>query len=362
MGPTKILFITRKWPPAVGGMETYCFELVAELERLTDLDVRALPGGADGSAPHSRALVRFGIREAWHLVTGAGGFNVIHGGDMAIWPLALIGKFRSRRSAIVLSAHGTDVAYAGRSGVKAALYRTYMRLGSRLARSVRVIANSGATAERVRALGFRQVDIVPLATRAHHSAEPATPPTPSVLFAGRLVRRKGLSWFVANVLPGLPDGIALKVAGTVWDEAERRALDAVRVAHLGTLPQAELASVMAEAICVVVPNVPVGRGHFEGFGLVAVEAAAVGGVVLASRLDGLTDAVIDGETGFLLPAADAAAWIAKIGEIAAWSEAERTAFRETARRRCAEVYAWSRVARQTLAVYRSELARKEPAE
>jgi glycosyltransferase involved in cell wall biosynthesis len=167
---------------------------------------------------------------------------------------------------------------------------------------------------------------------------------------------------VANVLPGLPDGIALKIAGTVWDEAERGALDADRVAHLGPLPQAELAALMAEAICVVVPNIPVDRGHFEGFGLVAVEAAAAGGVVLASRLDGLTDAVIDGETGFLLPPADAAAWIAKIGEIAAWSEAERTAFRETARRRSAEVFAWSRVARQTLAVYRSALAGKEPAE
>lgn len=37
----------------------------------------------------------------------------------------------------------------------------------------------------------------------------------------------------------------------------------------------------------------------EGFGLVLIEAGAVGLPVVASRIYGITDAVLDGETGFL---------------------------------------------------------------
>jgi glycosyltransferase involved in cell wall biosynthesis len=43
----------------------------------------------------------------------------------------------------------------------------------------------------------------------------------------------------------------------------------------------------------------------EGFGLVLIEAAAVGVPVLASRIYGITDAVTDGETGLLFAPGDA---------------------------------------------------------
>ena len=49
----------------------------------------------------------------------------------------------------------------------------------------------------------------------------------------------------------------------------------------------------------VLPNIRV-TGDMEGFGLVAVESASRGALVLAARLEGITDAVIDGETGILV--------------------------------------------------------------
>ncbi len=45
--------------------------------------------------------------------------------------------------------------------------------------------------------------------------------------------------------------------------------------------------------------------HREGFGQVAIEAAAAGLPVIASRIYGIVDAVLDGETGLLHPPADA---------------------------------------------------------
>ncbi len=50
----------------------------------------------------------------------------------------------------------------------------------------------------------------------------------------------------------------------------------------------------------------------EGFGLVTVEAAVRGTMVLAADIEGIRDAVIDGQTGFLLPSGRPEEWIERI--------------------------------------------------
>jgi phosphatidylinositol alpha-1,6-mannosyltransferase len=62
------------------------------------------------------------------------------------------------------------------------------------------------------------------------------------------------------------------------------------------------------------PNLSI-PGDVEGFGLVALEASMRGTYVLASAIDGITDAVVDGKNGSLLPAGDTSAWIDKIHEL-----------------------------------------------
>ena len=58
----KVRFITRKWAPAVGGMETYCLRLAEELSRIHDLEVISLPGKANGDAPSPLSLIIFGLK------------------------------------------------------------------------------------------------------------------------------------------------------------------------------------------------------------------------------------------------------------------------------------------------------------
>lgn len=350
-GGLRILFITRKYPPAVGGMETWSAELVRELRAGQSVTLHALPGRTDGGAPGPAAILRFGLSTATALLVRSAGHDVIQGGDLATWPLVLLARLRSRCAVVALAAHGTDAVYGGRRGFGPALYRRYMRLGVRLLPRARVIANSTATAARARALGFRRVSVVPLATRL--AAPPPPPPEPFLLFAGRLVRRKGLGWFVSEVLPRLPE-ITLAVAGTEWDRSETAALYDPRVRWLGPLPQPGLLDLMARATAVVAPNIAAGPGHFEGFGLVAVEAAAAGGVVLASRLDGFSDSVIDGETGLLLPPGDAAAWAAAVQQVLGWDGTTRARFTSRAQTAARRRFSWDRVGRDVLAVYARE--------
>lgn len=53
----------------------------------------------------------------------------------------------------------------------------------------------------------------------------------------------------------------------------------------------------------------------EGFGLVVLEAAMRGTLTIASGIEGILDAVIDGRTGILLPAEDADAWTQRVSSL-----------------------------------------------
>jgi len=346
-----VLFITRKWPPAVGGMETYCVELVAAMKSQINLSVEALPGRENGAPPSALALIGFGMRSLISLAGARPKYDIIHAADMAIWPLALAASLRAPGAKVVLSAHGTDVAFANRRGILPLLYRFYLRLGARLLRKSTVLANSRATAALLRGHGFAEPQIVRLGSATHALAAAAAPDR-YVLFVGRLIKRKGCAWFIENVLPNLPGDIRLKVAGTIVDDEEHTALDNARVDYLEAVFGEQLASLRRRAIAVVVPNIiEEGMRGFEGFGLTAVEGAADGGVVVAAAADGVTDAVIDGRTGYLLPASEPEAWARKIKAIADWTQEEREQFITNSTSETAEFFSWSRVARDTLAAY-----------
>ena len=351
-----ILFITRKWAPASGGMETYSMRLSEALAAHEPVETIALRGQDNAMPPTVLALLAFPFTVIAAALRRSAPPRFVHLGDMALWPLGLL-TLLWPDAALLISAHGTDVAYHRRGGVKGRLYGAYLRAGAwLLGGRVTVIANSRATRDVTAETGWRRIDVVPLASDFAAAGAAQAAPSTAILFAGRLVKRKGLSWFVREVLPLLPEGVTLDVAGTVWDASEETALADPRVRFLGPLQQDELARRFAGALCVIVPNITPGNGEYEGFGLVAPEAAAAGGVVLAASHGGLTDAVLDGETGFLLPTGEAAAWAAQIAAVAAWTPEQRAAWCRTAAERSRIYYSWPRVAADTFALYQKASA------
>ena len=329
-------------------MDTYSARLAQSLKAITEVAVIALPGRRDGASPTAMSLLCFGLTTAVRLLLTKPR-EVPHIGDMASWPFALMARLRSRRTRIALSAHGTDVSFPLRGGLAARLYGFYLGTGARLLPSAVVIANSTATAEAARGFGFEHVAVVPLATDIR-GEPPSQPHGKNLLFVGRLTARKGCAWFIRNVLPLLPASTTLRVVGTIWDDDERAALANPRVTFVGPLFGASLIREYASALCVVVPT-----RDFEGFGLTAIETAASGGLVLVSRHSGLSEAVIDGVTGFHLPPDDAVAWAQKIQDISNWSDDRRRAFIANAIATTRQHYSWERVARETLFAYAQEL-------
>ena len=113
--------------------------------------------------------------------------------------------------------------------------------------------------------------------------------------------RKGVAWFLETVFPRLVAchlPVQYVVVGTGSDLEHARSLTMAgssalqkRVHLLGYLPEIQLRTVYAAADVFVMPNLLV-SGDVEGFGLVALEAAAYALPVVAVALQGIRDAVV----------------------------------------------------------------------
>ena len=181
----------------------------------------------------------------------------------------------------------------------------------------------------------------------------------------RLVERKGIG-NVITALAEVPD-TELVVAGGPeagrlgadpearrLAELARRAGVADRVELRGRVDRASVPALLRSADLVVC--VP----WYEPFGIVPLEAMACGVPVVASAVGGLVDTVVHGLNGVHVPPREPAAVAAALRALLA--DPERRAAMGRAGLRRARRYAWDRIARSTLAVYRAlrteEVARR----
>jgi glycosyltransferase involved in cell wall biosynthesis len=228
---------------------------------------------------------------------------------------------------IVLQLWGTDVELARRA----------RWFAQRLVRKARlVVCPSQALAEDARALGARDVRVVPSGVAVPDVvADPDEPP--HVLFVGRLSEEKGVAELL-EATRGLPRVI-------VGDGPLRdRVPDAV-----GFVPPGELGSYYERAAVVACPS------HREGYGVVAREAMAYGRPVVAAAVGGLVDAVEDGVTGMLVPPGDPVVLRAALERFLADPDL-RSRCGQEARNRAQEAFSWDVATEKTIALYRHVLA------
>jgi phosphatidyl-myo-inositol dimannoside synthase len=376
------LLVTNDFPPKVGGIQTYLWELwrrlppdefavlttshgqAAVFDAAQPFRVERVSGAVLWPTPHLRRRID---RLAADLDAG---FVVL---DPAL-PLGAVGP--QLASPYLVVAHGAEIPVAGRIPVA----------GSVLARVLRgsagtVAGGNYAAAEIARAAGHPrrpsrrrmvpQLDVavispgvdterfvpVPERERLDIRRSFGLPEDgPLVVNVGRLVPRKGadvLIEAVARLRSSHPD-LTLAVAGAGRDRERLQLLASRRrapVRFLGRVPDERLPALYTCADVFAAPNRTRWGGlEQEGFGIVFLEAAACGVPQVAGDSGGAPDAVVHGETGLLVDRPAIPSEVASALGRLLDDPVERRRLGEQSRKRAVELFAYDVLAAQ-LAAY-----------
>jgi len=178
--------------------------------------------------------------------------------------------------------------------------------------------------------------------------------TPLFVYLGRLKKYKRVD-VVIRAFAGLnlPDA-SLEIAGTGDYRAPlERLVKSLyledRVKFLGFIPEDEKIHLLRRAWASTLASPK------EGWGISNLEAAACGTPVIAANSPGICESVVDGETGFLVPANDPAAMMAAMRGLV--ESPALVASLGASGRRFAEAFTWDRAANDTLAHLEQVVAR-----
>jgi phosphatidylinositol alpha-1,6-mannosyltransferase len=338
----KILLVTNDFPPRVGGIQSYLWNIY---RRLPDqgVEVRVLaPAFAGDAAFDARApmeIVRSPRALAWPTRSLARRVqDLSRDADVvafgAVLPMNLIAPGLDKP--VVLHTHGWEVAWARVPGIRAAL----RRMGRNAAAITVVSEYTRPFIER--AVG-RTNHIHLLKTGVDlERFSPSIDTTdvrqkygvagrPLVTCISRLVPRKGqdkLIQAMESVRRGIPDAVTLIVGGgpsrTRLESVARNHGPEGSVVFTGEVPEGELPSLFASGDVFAMPCRSRYAGlEVEGLGLVYLEASACGRPVIAGDSGGAPEAVIAGETGLVVPGRDVHALARALTELLGDAESAR---------------------------------------
>ncbi len=324
----RALIVTRNFPPLVGGMEKLMFHAFQELAHTYRCDVIGPHGcGEKISQPHravecpvdSASRYLFAALTKSVATARQGSYRFSFSGSGLTAPIGLALRTLYGIPAVTF-VHGLDLV------VDHPLYQSLFLPAIR--RADLVIANSHNTAKIAKAKGVpvdRVKVLFPGVTipaqvgsgdsfRQRHDLVGKK----ILLSVGRLVPRKGIFDFLRHSFPSVvekcPEAV-LVVIGAAAKDALKKNRDLTadirqiiaeqdlsdRVVLLGSVSDPELSEAYHAADVMIFPLRET-AGDVEGFGMVALEAAAHGLPTVAFSVDGVPDAIGENRSGYLVEA------------------------------------------------------------
>jgi phosphatidylinositol alpha-1,6-mannosyltransferase len=329
----RTLIVTNDFPPRQGGIQSFVHELALRLDP-GQLTVYAPKW--DGDAAFDAAQPFEVVRHPTSLMIGGPGVRrraaelarsrkaevVIFG---AAAPLGLITPVLRKagvQRAIAIT-HGHEAGWAALPVARQLLHRIgdktdvmtylgeYFRVRVASALSPQAAARMARLHPGVDAGVFRPDPEARQLVRDRHGLADR----PVVVCVSRLVARKGQDTLLRawpEVIRKVPDAAILIVGGgpyakTLHELAERTGVSA-SVAFTGPVPQAELPAHYAAGDVFSMPcRTRRGGLDVEGLGIVYLEASAAGLPVVGGDSGGAPDAILEGETGYVVGGRDVAA-------------------------------------------------------
>jgi starch synthase len=387
----QVALLTREYPPEVyGGAGTHVEYLARELRRLTDVSVhcwgppRDEPGviayspwsALSEPKPEAAALQAMSINLA--MAAGVKGAELTHshtwyanfGGHLArlMWSIPHVmtihsleplrpwkaeqlgGGYDLSMFCERTAAEGADAVIAVSHGVRQDVMSCYPKVDPD---RIHVIHN-GIDPEIYRPQPSDD-------TLARYGIDPKTP---YAFFNGRITRQKGLPLLLRAALEIDPRHQLVIVASSpdtpeigaeVAALAERVRSERGNLIWIGEfIPREELIHLHSGASVFVCPSV------YEPFGLVILEAMACETAVVASRVGGIPEIVVEGETGYLVEynpddtEAFTRALAARIDEVMS-DAALASKMGKAGRQRAVREFGWPAIAARTVELYNAVL-------
>ena len=363
------LLVTNDFPPKIGGIQNYLWEL---WRRLPPDRVTVLTTPYRGAAPFDAAAPMRIVRTREPVLLPhrglAGRIRSLAkevGAELILLdpalPLGALGPRLGQSYGVVL--HGAEVAIPARLPGLTALMAHVLRSASLI---VSAGGYAAAEAERCAGTALPIVEVPPgvdterfvprdahqrRSIRASHGFDDG----PLIVSLSRLVPRKGFDVVIKAVSALAVDhpGLALAVAGAGRDRArlERLARDsAATIRFLGRVGAAELPQVMAMGDVFAAPCRSRWAGlEQEGFGIVFAEAAACGVAAVAGRSGGSHEAVWHGQTGLVVDRPGTTSEVADAISRLLSDRARRSEMGTAARTAAAEHFAYDALAQRLAA-------------
>lgn len=357
----RILFVSHSYPPIRGGVESQNYNLAENLKKIAEVKVIANGKGKK----YLPVFLPLTLARMLYLMPR---FDVCLLGNGVLAPWGAVSKFFHRKKKYFAIVHGLDITFADKRGFLSKVYRN-INIPS-LKRLDKLFMVGNATIEEAVKIGIRKEQCVfipngidPFKFSKRYDRGEISKiigfniDNKKIIFRlGRFVPHKGTSWFIKNVMPRIPENVIMVAAGarvgkrTAGDKDDFQVCEEIikdiklenRVKLIPSIPEGQKQVLLSAADLVVSPNIKI-KGTMEGFGINVIEAGACGRVVVASALEGLKDAIKDGENGFLVESENIKAWVEKINELLSDDEF-RKEFGEKARKYTTEHYNWDKIA------------------
>lgn len=375
----KVLELTQRFPPALGGVEEHVLQLAVRLQK-SSVDVEVLTTDLLRDTPFSRlegngSAFSFPVvrARAWKFIEAPHGLGIaspamlqlslsrpvdlVHAHAYGYFP-TVVGSLDHllRRAPLVITPHSDP----GRRTLSKRLFDRVMPVVT-LRRACRVIALTRREATYLESLGIApdRIRVIPngvdLSEFGNRGPQRDSQRETNILFVGRIYsRQKGLESLVRamSLLPR-SSRARLRLAGEDWGGTHPLASLAAnlgigeRIIFLGRLDRPTLLREYADADLFVLPSL------FEPFGIVLLEAMAAGLPIVATRVGGIPEIVVEGRTGLLVDP-DRPKQLAEAIRCLCEDESLRNSLGREGRER-SKSYSWETVAAQTKEVYRQAL-------
>ena len=307
-----ICILSYNHEPYIGGIETYSNNLVGFLKS-KNINFKLI----SGKFTKFKIIRILEVIFRFYFQNPFAKYNIVHITSLNLWPVLLINVFLRKDSLVfIVNLHGLELVYGQRNKFLSKLYEFLIPYNFINKQSnIYFLCNSKQTLDLAQKKFYKnKLKFIPMGVDKILKVDLSKEINKNqIFFIGRIVERKGLSWFCENILTHLPN-TRLYFAGPIINKHEFQKINSYsQTEYMGTISDDEKYEKIQQSLVTIIPNIEEKEIHdFEGFGITFLEIVANGGLPMATKTQGIISSSLNGRIGLTVESGNPGEWINKI--------------------------------------------------